>query len=58
MERMVTEFMGLPSGDPRRPGVLDILNRHYEATTGSPATRLQSTFVVACLSPSITSLGI
>jgi hypothetical protein len=54
---MVNEVMGLPDSDPRSPNMVSILNTHYMSAltaTVTPSNRslaLQSTFVLACLSP-------
>ena len=58
IDRIVVSFMGLAPNDPRHAGTKDILTRHFNDAAGDAVTRLQSTFVVACLAPSITSFGI
>lgn len=58
---MVHNLMGILPSDPREPDVLRILSSHYTkavATGSSPTTALRSTFVVACTSPAVISIGL
>jgi hypothetical protein len=52
--------MGLAAEDPRYAAATAVLERHFAAATkagAQPANALQSTFVVACLSPSFVGIG-
>ena len=54
-------LVGLPDGDPRRPGTVALLNEHFteaRATGVSAREALQSTFMLACASPVAISLGL
>ncbi|HEY1960298.1 MAG TPA: DUF1585 domain-containing protein [Polyangiaceae bacterium] len=59
----VSNLMALESSDPRASQAAAILKSHYQAALGdsqSPATpteALESTFTVACLSPSVLGIG-
>lgn len=56
----VSNLMALESSDPRAPQALTLLQSHFDAAkaTGASATdALRSTFVVACLSPSLVGMG-
>ena len=58
---LVHTLMGLPDGDPRAPGALQILTEHYDAAVKSgarPTDALRSTFVLACQSPAVTAIGL
>ncbi len=58
---LVHNLMGLPDGDPRAPGALQILTEHYDAAVKGGATArdaMRSTFVLACQSPSVTAIGL
>lgn len=60
IEALTTELMGLPLGDPRRDAAMAILQEHYDAAfsvDSDAATSLRSTFIVACLAPSVVSIG-
>lgn len=56
----VVDLMGLPAGDPRHDGALDILQRHYtDANVDTNDTNaLRSTFMVACTSPTVLGMGL
>jgi hypothetical protein len=57
----VHDIMGLAPSDPRAAPSQGALQAHLAAATqeGMPATQaLRSTFVVACLSPSLVSMGL
>ena len=60
IDRLVTQLMGLPEGDPRRDGALAILNDHVDDALEageSQRVALQSALVVACMSPGVAGLG-
>lgn len=60
IERIVTKVMGLPEGDTRRAGALQILTEHVAegVEAGTPENRaLQSALVVACMSPGLAGVG-
>jgi hypothetical protein len=60
LKKMVESFMGLPEGDPRHDGALDILNDHVtEALAAGQSERnsLRSALVIACMSPSVSGVG-
>jgi hypothetical protein len=57
----VEQLMGLPPSDPRHTGAREILQTHFDGAQGAGATSavaLQSTFSLACLSPSVTGMGL
>jgi hypothetical protein len=57
----VSTIMGLPPSDARAAQATTILKSHFTSATGTGAsatTALQSTFTVACLSPSFTGIGL
>ena len=57
----VGELMGLPASDPRHAEAGTILRSHFDAAQAEGATApvaLQSTFTLACMSPSLTGLGL
>jgi hypothetical protein len=58
----VSQVMALPAGDPRAEPARALLAEHFASASAQPgitATQaLQSTFVVACLSPSTVSIGL
>lgn len=57
---MVHVLMGIPAGSGRDTQVIAILTEHYQkavATGASAANAMQSTFVAACLSPSVMGIG-
>jgi hypothetical protein len=57
----VRDVMGLPASDPRAGPSEDALKAHFASATkqGAAATEaLQSTFVVACVAPSVVSVGL
>jgi len=60
IEILLTDLMGLVEGDPRREPARAILRRHFDAADEekNEAQALQSTFVVACVSPGVTALGL
>jgi hypothetical protein len=61
VDSMVTLLVGLPAGDPRRAGVVALLNEHFgEARAAGVTAReaLQSTFALACAAPPAISLGL
>jgi hypothetical protein len=60
LDAMVQKVMGYTSGDPKYPSALQILHDHYtEALSGHNATQaLQSTFSLACQSPTSVSFGL
>jgi hypothetical protein len=56
----VQDLMGLPPSDARNPAMVTLLTKHFgdaRAQGASGTDALKSTFVVACLSPSVTGLG-
>jgi hypothetical protein len=59
-DTMVQKLIGYASGDPNYAPALQILNDHYnEALSGHTATQaLQSTFSLACQSPTSVSIGL
>ncbi len=59
-DTLVQKIMGYASGDPKYAPALQILKDHYaEALSGHNATQaLQSTFSLACQSPTSVSLGL
>lgn len=57
----VGTLMSLPPSDPRTAGITQTLTDHYSAAlaaTGSATAALQSTFVLACASPSSEASGL
>jgi hypothetical protein len=58
----VHDVMGLPPSDPRAGASQAALNAHFASALQragtTPSQALQSTFVVACLSPSVVSMGL
>ncbi len=58
----VDEIMSLPAPDPRHEGARAILLSHFDEARavegGDPTTALQSTFVLACLSPTLIGMGL
>jgi hypothetical protein len=58
----VSQVMALPASDPRAEAARQLLVEHFASASAQPgitATQaLQSTFVVACLSPSTVSVGL
>lgn len=60
IEVLLTDLMGLVEGDPRREPARGILRRHFDAANEekSDEASMQSTFVVACVSPGVTALGL
>lgn len=60
IKKMVESFMGLPEGDPRHGGAIEILNDHVTEAVESGASErnaLRSALVVACMSPSVSGVG-
>lgn len=60
IEAMVQRIMALPAGDARSSDAAQILQAHFEAATGagySATEALQSTFVLACTSPTSSAIG-
>ena len=58
---MVHNLMGVLPSDPRELEVMRILSSHYakaRSTGSSATTALRSTFVVACTSPAVISIGL
>jgi hypothetical protein len=58
---MVSNLMGLPQNDPRSGPSLQILKEHYQAAlaqTNRATDALRSTFVLACTSPAVMSVGL
>ncbi|MEL6189785.1 MAG: hypothetical protein AAFU79_34615, partial [Myxococcota bacterium] len=58
--KMVSRVIGLPDGDPRRPGALEILNEHVRearAEGASDRLALQSALVMACMAPGMAGIG-
>jgi hypothetical protein len=58
--KIVEQVMGLPAGDPRRAGAIDILNDHVADGVVAGATEnnaLRSALVIACMSPSVAGVG-
>jgi hypothetical protein len=60
LDTMVQKLIGYASGDPKYAAALQILQDHYnEALSGHNATQaLQSTFSLACQSPTAVSVGL
>jgi hypothetical protein len=61
IDRMVGELMGLPPTDPRRADARAVLAEHNAEAIASGVTAdvaLQSTFVLSCLAPSVTGVGL
>lgn len=60
--RMWTErLMGLPAGDPRHEGALEILYDHWDAAKAEgtdDVTALRSVMMLACMSPTSTAIGL
>lgn len=57
----VSNLMALTSSDPRAAGVKQILGEHYQSVVqggGTPTEALRSTFVLTCVSPLITGIGL
>ncbi|MEM8609236.1 MAG: hypothetical protein AAGF92_19190 [Myxococcota bacterium] len=56
----VVDLMGLPEGDPRHDGALDILQRHYADADveNNEVNSLRSTFMVACTAPTVLGIGL
>jgi hypothetical protein len=57
----VGTIMALTASDPRSGPAKDLLESHFTAAVGggaTPSAALRSTFVVACLAPSATSIGL
>jgi hypothetical protein len=57
---LVTNLMGLPASDPRAPQMTTILQSHFSSAVGAganPTDALKSTFILACLSPSVVGMG-
>ncbi|MGH7282667.1 MAG: hypothetical protein ACRELY_14160, partial [Polyangiaceae bacterium] len=57
---IVNGLIGLPPSDPRTSQAESLLQAHYQSALGtgaSPTDSLKSTFVVACLSPSVVGTG-
>src|SRR6185436_12921163 len=58
----VSDVMALPAADPRAGPARELLAEHFASARAQPgitaAQALQSTFVVACLSPSTVSIGL
>ena len=60
IDKMVTTVMGLPEGDPRRQGALQILTDHVvdgRAAGANERDALRSALVVACMSPGVAGIG-
>lgn len=60
LERMVTDVMGLPAGDPRHEGALAILGEHWTDAIEAGLNERnagRSTLTVACMSPSVSGVG-
>jgi hypothetical protein len=61
VDNMTTVLVGLPAGDPRRAGMVALLNEHLTEARGTGVTAreaLQSTFMLACGAPPAISLGL
>jgi hypothetical protein len=57
---LVTNLMGVPPSDPLAPQMTTILQSHFSSAVGAganPTDALKSTFILACLSPSIVGMG-
>jgi hypothetical protein len=58
----VSKVMALPASDPRAGPARELLAEHFASASAQPGITvtqaLQSTFVVACLSPSTVSIGL
>jgi hypothetical protein len=58
----VHDVMGLPPSDPRAAASQGALKAHFDSARQrvgtTPSQALQSTFVVACMSPSVVSIGL
>lgn len=58
--KMVEQVMGLPEGDPRHDGAIEILTEHVvDALAGGLNERnaLRSALVLACMSPGVSGVG-
>jgi hypothetical protein len=61
IDSLVERIMGLPPTDPRRPDARAVLAEHRTEALESGVTELealQSTFVLSCLAPSVTVMGL
>jgi hypothetical protein len=57
---LVANLMGLPPSDPRSGGATSLLHDHFqqaEQQGANPTDALRSTFVAACLAPSVVGTG-
>ncbi|MCB9652018.1 MAG: hypothetical protein H6730_36270, partial [Deltaproteobacteria bacterium] len=60
IDKMVTVVMGIPDGDPRRQGALQILTEHVvdsRAAGANERNALRSALVVACMAPGVAGIG-
>ena len=60
LDRLVTEVMALPTGDPRHDDALQILTDHVvdaRAAGANERTALQSALALACMAPSVSGVG-
>lgn len=58
---LVTELMGLPNNDPRHAEAVELLETHLNdavAIGAAEADALRSAFVIACLAPTVTGVGL
>ncbi len=57
---LVTRLMGLPPEDPRHAEAVQLLTEHFESAkaTSNDRTAMQSTFIVACMAPSLIGVGL
>ncbi|MCA9664637.1 MAG: DUF1585 domain-containing protein [Myxococcales bacterium] len=61
IKNLVEKLAGLPTNDPRHASMITILRDHFDEALKQPninaKTAFQSTFMIACLSPSVTGVG-
>ncbi len=61
VEDWTTGLMGLPEGDPRHDGALEILYDHWDAARAEGASdvvAMRSVLMLACMSPTSTAVGL
>jgi hypothetical protein len=60
IQTLVSTLMGLPTSDPRNAQAVTVLTSHYTSamSQGASATdAMKSTFITACLAPSVVGMG-
>jgi hypothetical protein len=60
IQTLVSTLMGLPTSDPRNAQAVTVLTSHYQSamSQGASATdAMKSTFITACLAPSVVGMG-